>query len=64
MERISATDPAAQEHLNQLRATNNRVDHRTFKALTNLMEEYLAYFEKGETSQLNGRLFSQYLFIL
>ena len=47
LEKVPPTDPAAMDALNTLRACNNRVDHRVFRALTVLMEEYLVYFEKG-----------------
>jgi len=47
LEKMPSNDPAAMEALNTLRQANNRVDHRTFRALTVLMEEYLVYFEKG-----------------
>ena len=49
LEKLPPHDPAAVEALNTLRACNNRVDHRTFRSLTVLMEEYLVYFEKGTT---------------
>lgn len=49
MDKLSSGDPGLLDSLNSLRNTNNRIDHRTFHALCEIMEQYMAYFEKGYT---------------
>jgi len=47
IEKANPGDQVMTETLTTLRETNNRVDHRTFSALCEIMEQYLGFFEKG-----------------
>lgn len=40
-------NPYIAETLSLLRSVNNKVDHKTFKSLCELMEAYMSYFEQG-----------------
>uniref|UniRef100_A0A7S4MAY7 RGS domain-containing protein n=1 Tax=Vannella robusta TaxID=1487602 RepID=A0A7S4MAY7_9EUKA len=47
MEKASNGDQTMIDTLSTLRDTNNRVDHRTFSVLCEIMEQYLGFFERG-----------------
>lgn len=48
VEKASNGDQTMVETLTTLRETNNKVDHKVFALMCEIMEQYLGYFEKGK----------------